>query len=91
MVWIPLVSALGLLIITRDSQIQANRAEIAAVRDHGARMVALSGREAVTTWAQLEIVMSQWRAIEQVRNRPGPFIYAATLALGFVRSTCRDR
>ena len=41
-------------------------------------MVALSGREAMNTWAQLEIVMSQWRAIDAATYEAGPFIYAAT-------------
>jgi hypothetical protein len=76
--WIPEDSRQGWLVVTRDTAIQYNRAEIAAVRDSGARMVALSGAEAGTTWAQLEIVMCQWRRIEALLDEPGPFIYAAT-------------
>ena len=41
-------------------------------------MVASSGRDAINTWAQLEIVMTQWRAIEAATNEAGPFNYAAT-------------
>jgi hypothetical protein len=41
-------------------------------------MVALSGRDATTTWTQLEVVFTQWRAIETLAGQPGPFIYAAT-------------
>jgi hypothetical protein len=77
-VWIPETSRREWLIVTRDAAIQRNRAEVAAVRDSGARMVALSGPEAGTTWAQLEIVMCQWRRIEALLGEPGPFIYAAT-------------
>jgi hypothetical protein len=76
--WIPAVAAAGWLIITRDRHIQDHRAEIAAVRGHGAKMVALSARDALDTWAQLEIVMSQWRSIEALEPQPGPFIYTAT-------------
>jgi hypothetical protein len=76
--WIPIVATAGWLIITRDSRIQEHRAEIAAVRDNGAKMVALSGRDATTTWNQLEVLFSQWRAIEPLADRDGPFIYAAT-------------
>lgn len=76
--WIPQTSRQGWLVLTRDTAIQHNRAEIAAVRDSGARMVALSGPEAGTTWAQLEIIMCQWRRIEALLADPGPFIYAAT-------------
>jgi hypothetical protein len=77
-VWIPQVASLGWLIITRDSRIAINRAEIAAVRDGGARMVALAGPEAVGTWAQLEALRCQWRGLERRLDEPGPFIYSAT-------------
>ena len=77
-VWIPQVAVRGWLIITRDANIADNRAEIAAVRNSGARMVALAGQEAIGTWAQLEVVMSQWRAIEALLKQPGPFIYSVT-------------
>jgi len=76
--WIPAVSGRGWLIITRDSRITHNLAELAAVKDAGARLVALSGREAGTVWEQLEILMSRWRAIEQLLEQPGPFVYRAT-------------
>jgi hypothetical protein len=51
-VWIAEVARRGWLIITRDSRIQHHRAELAAVRAHDARMVALAGDEAVGTWNQ---------------------------------------
>ena len=76
--WIPTVAAHGWLIITRDSNIGARRAEIAAVRDNGGRMVALAGAEAIGTWAQLEVLLSQWRRVEAQLARPGPFIYSVT-------------
>jgi hypothetical protein len=77
-VWIPQVASLGWLIITRDSRIANNRAEIAAVRDNGARMVTLAGTETAGTWAQLEVLCCNWRAIQRRSNQPGPFIYSAT-------------
>jgi hypothetical protein len=77
-VWIPETARQGWLIITRDSGIQHHRAEIEAVRDSSARMIALAGKEAKNTWLQLEIVMCQWRAIERRLEEPGPFIYTAT-------------
>lgn len=76
--WLPRVSAANWLVITRDSRIHHNLAELQAVRDADARMVALSGKEAGTTWEQLEIVMSRWRAIENLLDQPGPFVYRAT-------------
>jgi hypothetical protein len=77
-VWIPQDASLGWLIITRDSRIQQHRAEIDAVRASDARMVALSRDEARGTWQQLEILMRQWRAIDDLAARPGPFIHTAT-------------
>lgn len=79
-VWIPEVTAHGWLIITRDRRIQDHPAEIAAVRDAGARMIALAGSEAIGTWDQLEVLMNQWRAIERKLDESGPFIYTATRA-----------
>jgi hypothetical protein len=77
-IWIPEVTRRAWLIITRDSRIQEHRAEIAAVRSHGARMIALAGRDAGGKWDQLEVLMCQWRAIERRLTEPGPFIYNAT-------------
>lgn len=77
-VWIPAVAQQGWLIVSRDSNIAAHRAEIEAVRNSGAKMVALAGREATTTWNQLEVLLTQWRAIDALTDRPGPFIYSAT-------------
>ncbi len=77
-IWIPQVTAKGWLIVTRDSQIQEHRAEIDAVRNNDARMVALNGRDTVGTWNQLEVLMRNWRSIEHVRDERGPYIYAAT-------------
>jgi hypothetical protein len=75
-VWIPETARHGWLIITRDSAIQQSAAEIAAVRESGARMIALVGQDARTTWDQLHIVMKRWDRIEGVLEEPGPFIYA---------------
>jgi hypothetical protein len=77
-VWIPEVAARRWVIITRDSRIREHRAEVEAVKRHGARMIALAGREAVNRWDQLEVLMCQWRRIEAMADRPGPFIERAT-------------
>jgi hypothetical protein len=77
-VWIPEVAERQWLIITRDSRIQDHRAEIAAVRENGAKMIALTGKDARNTWQQLEVVISQWRRFEQLVDLAGPFIWRAT-------------
>lgn len=78
--WIPTVSGLGWLITTRDSRIKHRLAELEAVVDSGARMVALSGHEAGTVWEQLEVLLSRWRAIEELLAQPGPFTVARSNA-----------
>lgn len=77
-IWIPETARQGWLIITRDRHIQNRLAEVSAVREHSARMVALAGDEAVNTFAQLEVVMCQWRRIEALLTETGPFIYSVT-------------
>lgn len=77
-VWIPAVAKQGLVIVTRDSKIQRRVAELNAVRDNIARMVALVSKDARTVWSQLEVLMIQWRRIGAVRSEPGPFIYRAS-------------
>ena len=83
-VWIPETARQGWLIITRDRHIQEHRAEIAAVKSSSARMVTLAGTEAVNTFNQLEALMCNWRQVQRLLQRPGPFIFIAT------RTTMRE-
>jgi hypothetical protein len=76
--WIPRVAAQDWLIITRDRHIQDHPAEIAAVRDHDARLIAFAGRDSGGTWEQLEVFMIQWRRIQSAADQSGPFIYTVT-------------
>jgi uncharacterized protein with PIN domain len=76
--WIPEVARRGWLIITRDRHIQEHRLEIQAVRTHGARMIALTGEDANSRFAQLEVVMCRWRDIERCASEAPPFIYSAS-------------
>ncbi len=72
--WIPEVAKRGWLIVTRDNNIIENRNEIIAVRESGAKMVALNQQDARRKWGQLEVFMTQWRRIEALIDEPGPFI-----------------
>jgi hypothetical protein len=66
-------------IITRDKKILTRTAEIDAIRDASACMFAITSDEVLDRWGLLEVVVSQWRAIEQVvEETPGPFIYSLT-------------
>lgn len=77
-VWLPETAKQGWLVITRDRRIRERPAELAAVRENGVRMVALAASDAGGTWQQLEVLMSQWRAIEAKLEEAPPFIYSAT-------------
>lgn len=76
--WIPLVTDAGYMIITRDAQIGRRVAGRKAVTEHRARMVVLAAPDAGTLWAQLEVLMRQWRGISKLLDRSGPFIYRAS-------------
>jgi hypothetical protein len=78
-VWIPIVASAGMTIITRDKKIQTRTAEINAIKDASARMFAITSDEVLDRWGLLEVVVSQWRAMERVVDEtPGPFIYSLT-------------
>lgn len=78
--WIPIVSSRRWLIISRDRAIQESLSELTAVREHGAKMVCLTGDSSATKWTQLEAVMAQWPRIEKLTDRDGPFVFKATRA-----------
>jgi hypothetical protein len=73
--WLPVVAAAGWLIITRDANITRHTAEIAAVLACGAKLVAMASPDARNNWAQLEVLMTQWRWLETQADAPGPFVW----------------
>lgn len=77
-VWIPRVAAAGLAIITRDKHIEMRTAEKNAVLAARARMFAITSEESLDAWGLLEVVVTQWRRMEEVAEKPGPYIYAVT-------------
>lgn len=77
-VWVPEVAARGWVIVTRDHNIRENIAERRAVRENGAKMVALSGQDAGKPWDQLRLFMRWWPRIEGCYDEAGPFIYLAS-------------
>lgn len=76
--WIPYVADKGMIAISRDAKISRRVAEVDTVVQHGARLVVLSSADARTVWEQLEVLMCQWRRIEQLVGLTGPFIYRAS-------------
>jgi hypothetical protein len=78
-VWIPIVTQAGWLIISKDSAIARSPRMRALIVAHEARMIAVASRaRGMNTWEHLEIVVSQWRAIESLADVPGPWIYRAS-------------
>lgn len=78
-VWIPVAAAHGWLIVTRDRHISSRPAELAAVREHGAKMVNLSSDTAGTRWEQLRVLLAHWPELEALQAVTGPFMYRASL------------
>jgi hypothetical protein len=61
----------GWAIITRDQSIQERKGEIGAVKEHGAQMFAIAKAGSLSTFEQLEILMSRWHWIERVAVADG--------------------
>src|SRR6185295_17907366 len=79
--WIPIVAQAGLTVITRDRRIERRPAELAAVKNHGLKLVVITARDQLRIWDLLEIVLGNWRAIERLHNEEhGPFIFSLTRA-----------
>lgn len=76
--WIPETARQEWLTITRGRRIQEHRAEIEAVRPSGAGMVNLAADDATDRFAQMEVIMCQWRRISALLDEKGPFTYAVT-------------
>jgi hypothetical protein len=77
-IWIPIVARAGLAIITRDKRIQDRVSEKDTVVASNARMFAITSPEQLDNWGLLEVVVSQWRAMERAAEEPGPYIYSLT-------------
>jgi hypothetical protein len=76
--WIPTVTRAGLAIITRDRHIGDKTREKDIVLTCGARMFAITSPEQLDNWGMLEVVVTQWRAMETAAAEPGPYIYSLT-------------
>ncbi len=77
-VWIPEVARRGWAILTRDRRIQTRVSETAALLASNARMFAITSPEQLLVWEQLEVVMCNWRRIEEQLGAPGPWVMSLT-------------
>lgn len=73
--WLPVAGANGWLVISRDRQIQESLSELSAVREHGVKMVCLTGESSRNKWNQLEAVMTYWPKLEWLSAQDGPLVY----------------
>ena len=73
--WLPVVGAEGWLALSRDKNIQESIAELSAVKEHGVKMVCLTGASSTSKWLQVECIMSYWHLIEPLTGREGPFVF----------------
>lgn len=78
-VWIPQAAGHGWVVISRDRHIKSRPAERRAIVDNEARFVTLdASKHQLNKWLQLEIIVCQWRKIENLAELPGPWIYTAS-------------
>lgn len=76
--WLPQVAGADWIIISRDRHIQHRPAERVALMDASARMFRLDARHGLNKWQQLEIIVTQWRRLEEMARVPGPWLYTVT-------------
>jgi hypothetical protein len=79
-VWMPVVSRLDLVVISRDKRIRTKPAELEAFRACGLRVFWIAGRHDLNNWASLVLIVKSWDKMEQIiRDRgAGPWFYAVS-------------
>ncbi len=55
--WIPIIAREGLTVISRDRRIERRPAELAAVQQHGLKLIVITAKEQLRLWDLLEIVV----------------------------------
>lgn len=82
--WLPIVGANGhnLVVFTRDKGITRETGEALALRDHGIRMFVLTGKQDLTAWEKLDLLVRSWSKIERnvASNGAGPWVQRVTTA-----------
>ena len=76
--WMPVVSRLDLVVISRDKKIRTKPAELDAFRASRLRVFWIAGKRDLSNWDNLVLVVKWWPRIEEtIRDRgPGPWFYA---------------
>lgn len=79
-VWMPIVAAMDLVVISRDKRIRTKPAELAAFRAAGLRVFWIAGKKDLSNWENLKLMVKWWdRMDEIVRDRgAGPWFQAVS-------------
>ena len=79
-VWMPIVAAMNLVVISRDKRIRTKPAEIAAFRAVGLRVFWIAGKKDLSNWENLKLVVKWWDRMEEIaRDRgAGPWFHAVS-------------
>ena len=76
--WLPIVGRMNWIVLTRDKHIRTRPGEIAAVKEHGIKLFAITSDGELSRWEQLRLLVRKWDRIEQLAARPGPMICSVT-------------
>jgi hypothetical protein len=80
--WMPLVGALGLIVITRDRRIRTRPAELLAYREYGIRSVWIGAKRDLAPQDQMELFCAHEERLrrEIVKRGPGPWALAMSVS-----------
>ena len=78
--WMPIVSGLNLVVISRDKKIRTKPAELDAFRASSLRVFWIAGKRDLSNWDNLVLIVKCWPRMEEIiRDRdPGPWFYAVS-------------
>ncbi len=80
--WLPVVGEDGdnLVVLTRDRNIHRKSGEAQLLRDHGVRMIVLTGKKDLSSWEKLTLLVQNWDRMEKRirQNGRGPWAQRLT-------------
>lgn len=69
--WMPVVAALGLVVICRDRRLRTRPAELQTLKAAGLRVLCTGGKRDLTTWEWLVRIVKHWGLIEDIIESEG--------------------
>jgi hypothetical protein len=79
-VWLPIAGDQDWIVILRDKRVRTRPRQRAALIEHELRVFCLTAAGNYSKWAVLELLVRSWRTIEELSQRPGPYMYSVTSA-----------